>query len=58
MRRLIPLLALALAACGSGDTAAGGVSADEARELNEAAAMLDVNSVSAEAVDAEAEKDR
>jgi hypothetical protein len=55
MRLLIPLLALALAACGSADDAPGGVSAEEARELNEAAAMLDVNSVSADAVATEAE---
>jgi hypothetical protein len=54
MRQLaLLLLPLALAACGGGDDAAGagGVSAGEARALNDAAEMLDVNSVSADAVD-------
>lgn len=43
------LLLLVLAGCGGdGDeTDPRGVTADEARELNEAAAMLDANSVAA-----------
>jgi hypothetical protein len=32
---------LALGACGGGDEGAGGVTAEESRQLNEAAAMLD-----------------
>lgn len=44
---------LALAACGAGDNdpGPGGVTQSEASELNEAAEMLDVNAVSAEALD-------
>lgn len=43
---------LLLAACGADDREPDprGVTASEARELNEAAAMLDDNSVAAEAV--------
>mgnify|MGYP001237117105 CR=1 FL=1 len=38
------MLACLLAACGSSDDdSVGGVTASEARELNEAAALLDVN---------------
>ncbi len=51
--RLVVLtpLALLLAACGSGDTSEpGGISADEAQELNDAAAMLDANAVELDAV--------
>jgi hypothetical protein len=43
---LTPLLAipLLLAACGQSDSdSAGGVSADEARQLNQAAASTDIN---------------
>lgn len=56
MRNLIvPAMALMLAACGDGaDRTPGGVSADEAAALNDAAAMLDVNSVSEAAIDADA----
>ena len=51
----VPLL---LAACGSdGDAGAGGVTRGEARALNEAAAMLDANSVSPEAVGIAAEEE-
>lgn len=42
---------IALAACGRG-TDATGATPSEARQLNEAAAMLDANSVDANAVDA------
>jgi hypothetical protein len=45
------LLLLPLAACGSGKEDPGGVSPSESRQLNDAAAMLDANSVSAETVD-------
>lgn len=44
------LLAAALAACSAEPEQTGAVSADEARQLNEAAAMLDANSVTANAV--------
>ncbi|TKD50330.1 hypothetical protein [Sphingomonas baiyangensis] len=52
--RFVPLIALALlAACGPGenDPGPGGVTMSEARELNEAAAMLEPDSVSANALD-------
>ena len=39
--------ALALAGCSGSDDQPGVVTADEARQLNEAAAMLDANSVDA-----------
>ncbi len=46
---LVPLMMLG--ACGTPDDAdAGGISAREAQELNEAAEMLDVNSVDANAL--------
>lgn len=46
---LVPLLLVA--ACGSADEAdPGGISADEAQELNDAAAMLDDNAISLGAV--------
>ena len=40
-----------LAACGGAEQPPGGVSADEAAALNDAAAMLDTNSVSADRLD-------
>jgi hypothetical protein len=48
---LIAALLLTLAACGRG-TDATGATPSESRQLNEAAAMLDANSVDANAVDA------
>lgn len=53
MRPLLAALPLfLLAGCGAGDNdpGPGGVTQSEARELNEAAEMLDVNAVSAEAL--------
>ena len=53
MRALLPLLLLAACSDGSdghGPDDPGQVTADEARELNDAAAMLDANSVTPEAV--------
>ncbi len=47
---------LLLAACSSQPDAPGAVTADEARQLNDAAAMLDANSVDANAL-AEASDD-
>ena len=44
------LVSLMLAACSSPADQSGTVTADEARQLNEAAAMLDANSVDANAV--------
>jgi hypothetical protein len=43
MRKLLPVLALLVCACGQRDTdpGPGGVSVGEARALDEAAAMLD-----------------
>ena len=41
---------LALAACNGGDDAPGGVTPGEASELNDAAAMLDANSVAIDTV--------
>ena len=56
MRILLPVAAagLMLAAC-SGRTSdePGAVTADEAAQLNDAAAMLDANSVDANALDAD-----
>jgi len=51
-RRVAALLfPLALMACsGSSDDSPGAVTADEAQQLNDAAAMLDANSVDATAV--------
>ena len=43
-------LPLLLAACSGGDAPPGGVTADEAHQLNEAAEMLDANSVDLNAV--------
>jgi len=42
-----------LAACSRADQAPGGLSADDERRLNEAADMLDVNAVDANAVELE-----
>ena len=44
--RPLPLLplALALAACGQPDDDPSGLTPDEARQLNEAAAAIDINS--------------
>lgn len=52
MLRATPALLFLLAACGGTEEEPDprGVTASEARELNEAAAMLDENSVAAEAV--------
>ncbi len=43
MRTLALGLLLLLGGCGSGPEASGGVSADEQRQLNDAAAALDAN---------------
>jgi hypothetical protein len=52
IRRAIPAAALLLAitACNNSGTDATGATPSEARQLNEAAAMLDANSVNANAV--------
>lgn len=56
-RRAAPLLlALAAAACGSGE-APGTLSSDERRQLNEAAEMLDANSMALEEVTTNAGED-
>ena len=44
------LPAMLLASCGGAADEAGAVSADEAAQLNDAAAMLDANSVALDAV--------
>ena len=44
LRLPLVLVSLALAACGQGDdTSSAGVTADEQRQLNEAAAATDIN---------------
>lgn len=48
---------LLLAACGSGDPTPGSVSPSEAQQLNDAAAMLDANSVDINAVDIDGENE-
>lgn len=48
---ILPMALLMLTACGGADEIPGGVSADEAAALNDAAVMLDTNSVSADAID-------
>lgn len=60
MRLLMMTLPLLLAACGTpdDDAAPGGVSAGEAQALNDAAAMLDQNAMSANAVGANDEDDQ
>lgn len=50
LRLAPPMLTLMLAACGDPATDASGATPGEAQALNEAAAMLDANSVSADAV--------
>lgn len=45
---LAAALTLMLAACGGDDTPTGGVSRDEARQLDEAAAKTDINAVFAD----------
>jgi hypothetical protein len=51
------LAALLLAACGPSDDAHGDVSQSEAQALNDAAAMLDANSVDANAVSVDGENE-
>ena len=58
--RLSPLPALALlCACGGGSETAdpGGISASEAQDLNDAAAMLDANAIELNAVDVDTGED-
>lgn len=50
MRAAFAVAALLLAACSGDGEQPGAVTADEARELNEAAEMLDANAVSLNAV--------
>lgn len=50
---ILPIVLLMTTACGDADQVPGGVSADEAAALNDAAAMLDANSVSVNAIDAQ-----
>ncbi|MBY0521403.1 MAG: hypothetical protein K2P79_13370 [Sphingomonas sp.] len=53
MKRVVVLAAVALlGGCGSTASDPSGASPSEARQLNDAAAMLDENSVSADAVGA------
>ena len=52
---LLPILLLA--ACGSQGDAPGSVTQDEADQLNDAAAMLDANSVDANAVTIDGENE-
>ena len=49
-RAALIVVALLLAACSAEPDRPGGVTADEARQLNDAAAMLDNDSVSADAL--------
>lgn len=48
---ILPMALLMLTACGGTTETPGGVSADEAAALNDAAVMLDTNSVSADAIE-------
>lgn len=50
LRMILSIALLALAACGGAEQPPGGVSADEAAALNDAAVMLDANSVSEGAI--------
>jgi hypothetical protein len=45
LRLAAPALVAALAACGSSEPAAGGLTAEEERALDNAAAMLDSNNI-------------
>ena len=49
-RSTVAVLPLLLAACQGGESAPGATSASEEQGLNDAAAMLDANSVDANAV--------
>ncbi|EZP53495.1 MULTISPECIES: hypothetical protein, partial [Sphingomonas] len=49
-RLIAAVLPLALLACARGHDDSGAVSADEAAQLNDAAAMLDANSIDLDAV--------
>ncbi|URW75467.1 hypothetical protein M9980_13180 [Sphingomonas donggukensis] len=54
LRLAVPALALLIAGCGRADDAdPGGISASEAQELNDAAAMLDANAIEINAVTSE-----
>lgn len=48
---ILAMMMLSLTACGGAEQVPGGVSADEAAALNDAAVMLDANSVSADAIE-------
>lgn len=48
---ILSMALLMLTACGGANEIPGGVSADEAAALNDAAVMLDTNSVSTDAID-------
>ena len=48
MKPLVPALALLLAACSSAHEEPGAVTAEQDRQLDEAAASLDANSVAAQ----------
>ena len=50
MRRLLPLLLLAASACSHDPEPPPGLTADDQAQLNDAAAMLDANSVDLNAV--------
>lgn len=55
MNRYFPAAALLLlAACSASDEQPGGLTADEAKQLDDAAAMLDANAVDLNALDANA----
>jgi hypothetical protein len=51
MRAAILIAPFLLAACSGGGEQPGAVTADEARELNEAAEMLDANSIEVNMID-------
>ena len=48
---MVAALLASVAACSSGSNAPGAVSADEQAQLNDAAAMLDANSIDANSLD-------
>ena len=56
MRAAFLVAPLLLAACSGGGEQLGAVTANEARELNEAAEMLDANAVSLNAVEEDEEE--